>query len=433
MMHVSRVLAAATATVILAAASSLAQADNWPSWRGPSQNGISLEKGVPTTWSAEKNVLWRTKLPGPGGSTPAIWEKHIFLTAAVEGELQLICLNTAGEIQWSRALSTGDKAVRGDEGNYASPSPVTDGKHVWALVGTGVLGCWDFAGQEVWKTDLGQRYTKLDIAFGLSSTPVLADGRLFVQMIHGDGNPRTQEARVVALDAATGKEIWARKRITDASNENEHSYASPILYRDSQRQYLITHGADYAIAYDLQSGDEVWRLGGLNPQDDPNKRYHPTLRFVASPAAAEGLVVVPTAKNGPVFCIRGDQEGDLTGQSHQWVRPSNTPDVPSPVILDGLVYLCRENGNLLVLEAKTGAEVYEQRTNRIRHRASPVYADGHLYLTGRDGKVTVVKTGREFEIVAQNDTGESMSASPAISDGTIYLRTFDALWAIGNR
>jgi outer membrane protein assembly factor BamB len=114
-----------------------------------------------------------------------------------------------------------------------------------------------------------------------------------------------------------------------------------------------------------------------------------------------------------------------------WRWPNNTPDVPSPLVVDGLVYLCRENGNLIVADAKTGEEVYTQPTTRDRHRASPVYADGHVYLTARKGIVTVVKAGREFEVVSQNDLEESTAASPVISGGRIYLRTFDALYAIG--
>jgi len=158
------------------------------------------------------------------------------------------------------------------------------------------------------------------------------------------------------------------------------------------------------------------------------------LRFVASTGAADGIIVCPTAKNGPVYAIRADQTGDLTGKDDAilWVREKNTPDVPSPLIYEDLVYLCRENGMLLVLDRESGEEVYMKRTHNNRHRASPVYANGHLYLTARDGKVTVVKAGREFAIVAQNDTGEAMSASPVIANGTIYLRTFDALWAIHN-
>lgn len=417
-------------SVLVLFAGGLVEAGNWPSWRGPGQNGVCSERDLPVSWGREQNVAWRVEMPGAAGSTPAVWGDHIFVTSVDGDALVGMALNTSGKVLWKCDLGGGNKEVRGDEGNYASPSPVTDGKHVWFMVGTGMTGCYQVDGTEVWKLDLQQRYGQFRIAFGMASTPVLVDGHLYLQLIHGDGRSETQEALVVALDGATGDEVWSQQRITGATQENEHSYASPTLYDDGQRRYLVTHGADYAIAYDLKTGDEVWRLGGLNPRDDPDRRYHPTLRFVASPVANEGVVVVPTAKNGPIFAIRGDQQGDLTGAEHLWVRDANTPDVPSPLIKDGLVYLCRENGNLLVLRARTGEELYEERTNRTRHRASPVYADGHVYLAGRDGKVTVVKAGPKFELVSQNDLGEELSASLAISNGTIYVRTFDALWAI---
>jgi outer membrane protein assembly factor BamB len=298
-------------------------------------------------------------------------------------------------------------------------------------MGTGHLACFTVSGEPVWQADLQQRYGKFNIAFGMSATPVLHDGRLFVQLIHGDGKPSTQEAIVVAIDAHSGDHLWKVDRVTGAAKENEHSYASPMLYDFGGTTYLITHGADYTVAYALQDGKEIWRLGGLNPQ---GSSYHPTLRFVSSPAAADGIIVCPTAKQGPVFAIAADKQGDLTdSDAILWVRDRHTPDVPSPLIHEDLVYLCRENGMLLVLDRASGEEVYMERTHSHRHRASPVYADGNLYLTARDGKITVVKTGREFQIVAQNDTGEAMSASPVISNGTIYLRTFDALWAIRNQ
>ena len=420
------VLAAATLHV-----STNAMADNWPSWRGPTQNGLSTEKDVPTRWSKDSNVLWNVELPGPAGSTPAIWGDHIFLTTVKGNDLVAMAFDTSGKLLWEETIDQGNRDVRGDEGNFASPSPVTDGKHVWFMMGTGKLACFDMDGKKVWSADLQERYGAFRIQFGMASTPVLADGKLYLQLIHGDGKSQTQEAVVVCVEAATGKDVWKVERVTGATNENEHSYASPTLYDDGKNQFLITHGADFAIAYDLKTGDEIWRLGGLNPHDDPGRRYHPTLRFVASPVAAQGVVVVPTAKNGPVFTIRGDQKGDLTGGKHMWVRDANTPDVPSPLIVDDIVYLCRENGNLLALNLETGEQLYEERTNRTRHRASPVYADGNIYLTGRDGKVTVVKAGPKFEIVAQNELGEDMAASPAVSNGRIYLRTFNRLWAIG--
>lgn len=412
--------------------SAVALADNWGSWRGPSSNGISGEEDIPTEWSKDKNVAWRLPLPGPAGATPVVWDDRVFVTSVDEDRLVLICVGKDGKQQWRQEIGKGNKDVRGDEGNSASPSPITDGKHVWTFMATGDLACFTVAGEPVWKADLQERYGKFKIAFGMSATPVLHDGRLFFQLIHGDGKAETQEAIVTAIDAATGDDIWKVERVTAATNENEHSYASPMLYDFGGTTYLVTHGADYTVAYNLEDGKERWRLGGLNPQDDPKKKYHRTLRFVASTGAAEGIVVCPTAKNGPVFAVRADKQGDLTGDADSilWVREKNTPDVPSPVIHDDLVYLCRENGMLLVLDRNSGREVYMERTHNNRHRASPVYADGHLYLTARDGKVTVVKTGRDFKIVAQNDTGEAMSASPVISNGTIYLRTFDALWAI---
>lgn len=407
-------------------------AGNWGSWRGPTSNGISQETNVPTEWSTDRNVAWRLPLPGPAGATPAVWDDHIFVTS-VDGEsLLLICISTDGEELWRQEIGRGNKDVRGDEGNSASPSPITDGKHVWSTMATGNVACLTIDGDPVWKLDLQKRYGAFNIAFGMSSTPVLHGDRLYFQLIHGDRDAATQEAAVVAIDALTGDPVWKSPRVTGAYNENEHSYASPVLYDFGGLTYLITHGADYTVAYNLEDGSERWRLGGLNPQEDPRRPYHPTLRFVASPGAAEGIVVCPTAKNGPVYAIRADKTGDLTDRDEaiMWIRSRNTPDVPSPLILDDLVYLCRENGMLLVLDRESGEEVYMHRTHNNRHRASPLYADGHLYLTARDGKVTVVKTGRDFEIVAQNDTDEAMSASPVISNGTIYLRTFDALWAI---
>ncbi|RMG36456.1 MAG: pyrrolo-quinoline quinone, partial [Planctomycetota bacterium] len=405
----------AAGLMILAAP--VAQGDNWPQWRGPHGNGISDETGIPIRWDRKHNVAWRLPLPGPAGATPVVWADRIFLTSPDGDDLLLLAVSTEGKLLWKRRVSRGNRTVRGDEGNAASPSPCTDGRHVWATFANGAMACFDMDGREVYRLDLNRKYGPFRIQFGMTSTPVLYDGRLYYQFIHGDGRAETHEALVVCLDAATGREIWKSPRVTGATNENEHSYASPILYTDGERALIITHGADYTIAYDAEDGSEQWRLGGLNPRDDPRRRYHPTLRFVASPVVNGEFLVIPTAKNGPVFCIRPNGSGDLTGRKEilWWVRDANTPDVPSPLVLDELVYLCRENGNLLCLEARTGREVYHERTHRNRHRASPVAADGHVYLTARDGKVTVVKAGRTFRIVAQNDIGEDVSASPVIS------------------
>jgi outer membrane protein assembly factor BamB len=406
---------------------SLARAENWPEWRGPRGNGVSAES-APLKWSEKENVLWRLPLPGPAGATPIIWGDRIFLTSVGDGgRLLLLAVSTAGKLLWEREVARGNEDVRGDEGNYASPSPVTDGERVWAFMGNGVLASYDLEGSEKWRLDLEERYGKFDIQFGLSSTPILDGGRLYLQLIHGKWSKEPSRGLVIALDKATGKEVWKEVRATDATAECKHSYASPILYRDGERAFLVTHGADYTIAHDLESGKEIWRCGGLNSKE----KYHDTLRFVASPVANEGLIVIPTAKSEKVVAVRPDGKGDITASDRiAWELPKRTPDVPSPLIHDGLVYLCRENGVLICLDAKTGEKLYEERTVDDRHRASPVYAGGRIYLTARRGMVTVVKAGREFEILAQNTLGEDMSASPAISRGTMYLRTFDALYAV---
>jgi outer membrane protein assembly factor BamB len=405
-------------------------AENWPQWRGAKLDGISHEKGLPTKWSKQEGIAWRLALPGPAGATPVVWDDRIYLTSSEGEDLVVMCVGTDGKPLWKQVLATGNKDVRSDEGNSASPSPVTDGKHVWAMMTTGDLACYTKDGKEVWKTNLQERYGEFHIQFGMTSSPLLDSGRLYLQLIHGEMRGTKQEAKVVCLDAATGDEVWAVERFSDGTFENKHSYASPVIYRDAEQEFLLTHGNDYIVAHDLKDGREIWRCGDLNPKGN----YEPTLRFVASPLAVPGYIVVPTAKNRGVVCLKPGGEGDITDDAKlaHWKRDNNTPDVPSPLLVDGLVYLCRENGNMMCLDAKTGEEHYtDQPTTRDRHRASPVYADGHIYTAARKGVVSVIKAGPKFEIVAQNDLGESISASPVIAGGRIYIRTFDALYAIG--
>jgi len=393
-------------------------------------NGISTETDLPSRWSRTENIQWRLELPGPGGATPCIWKDHIFITSTEGDDLVLIAASTAGKILWKRKVSQGDKVVRGDEGNAASPSPCTDGKYVWVFFTNGALACYDFSGAEIWAVDVQQRFGKFRIAFGMTSTPVLDGDRLYLQLIHGEGNPTTREATVAALDKKTGKTLWKTGRPSAARAENEHSYASPTIYRDQQRAFLLTHGADYIVAHDLDDGHEIWRCGGLHPPAG----YDPTLRFVSSPLAIPGLIVVPSAKAGLTLALNPNGAGDITEKDEyrKW-QFHITPDVPSPLAVDGIVYLCRQNGNLIALDQKSGVQFYEERTNRDRHRSSPVFADGKIYLCGRNGVVSVCKPGKQFELLAQNSLEEPLAASPAVSNGRIYLRTFNALYAIGKK
>ena len=400
----------------------VSNAENWHQWRGANNDGISNETDVPIEWSQTENVRWRLPLPGEGASTPVVWKDKIFLTTADENNLVLMCINTDGEELWKRTLAQGNRTKRGDEVNYAAPSPTTDGMYVWAFLGTGDLVCYDFEGNSIWHTNIEERYGNFRLGFLMSMTPLLYKDRLYLQLIHSNA------WLVLALDKMTGEEIWMHDRKSDARAECEHAYTSPILYKDSERELLIVHGADYVTAHSLDDGSEIWRCGGLNSTG----RYNPSFRLVASPVATEGLIVVPSAKNGPVLGLDPSGQGDITDSKWQiWKLGRGTPDVPSPLIHDGLVYLCRENGVLICLDAKTGEKLYEQRTHDNRHRSSPIYANGHIYLTARDGVVNVIKAGREFGIIATNMIGEPVAASPVIADGTLYLRSYDALYAIG--
>jgi outer membrane protein assembly factor BamB len=409
--------------LLLALAAPVA-AENWPQWRGPTNDGISNEKGLPTEWDATKNVVWKLKLPGQGGSTPAIWGDRIFLTSADGADLVLLCIGTDGQERWRQKLGTGNRRYMGNEGNCASASPSTDGKHVWTFTGTGDLACFDFDGKQVWHFNAQERYGQFRIMHGMHSTPLLDGDRLYVQLLHGGG------FHVIALDKATGKEIWKVERPSDGRGEGQHSYASPVLWRKGKDAYLVIHGCDYTTGHRLDNGAEIWRVGGLNPKD----HYNATLRFVTTPLATPDLIVIPTAKRGPVVGLKPDASGMVEPGSRfeQWRMPKNTPDVPSPLIHDGLLYLCGESGQLTCLEAKTGKELYSQKLHAARYRASPVFADGKIYLTARDGTVTVVKAGPKFEQVAVNKLPDEIASSPAVSGGRIYLRGFDTLYAIGS-
>lgn len=399
------------------------EAGDWPQWRGPTNDGQSGETNLPTEWSETKNISWKLPLPGMGGSTPAIWGDRIFLTSEDGDDVVLLCIGTDGKQRWKQKLATGKARFRVDEGNQASPSPSTDGKQVYAFTGTGDFACFDFNGKEIWRFNAQERYGRFQIQHGMHVTPLLHEGRLYLSLLHSNG------WWVVALDKATGNEIWKINRPSDARAECKEAYASPIIWHNDKEPYLIIHGCDYTTGHRLSDGSELWRLGDLNSKE----HYNPTFRLVTTPVAGENLIVVPTCKSGPVIGLKPDVQGTVNaGNSfEQWRKPGITPDVPAPVIRDGLVYLCREMGILICLDAKTGKEIYQQRLHGGRYRASPVYADGKLYCTARDGTISVVKAGPKFELLATNKLPDQIAASPAIANGRIYLRGFENLYAVG--
>ncbi|QVL33656.1 PQQ-like beta-propeller repeat protein [Telmatocola sphagniphila] len=412
--------------VTLVAWSSPAFADNWPSWRGPDNLGISTEKNIPSEWSDEKNIAWKAKMPGIGASTPVVWGDKIFLSSEEGDSTVLLCLDAKdGKEIWKQKVGIVPKKpqFQAGENSAATSSPSTDGKHVWVAVGSGELACFDVAGKEIWKFNAQERYGKFKYQFGMHSTPVLYGDKLYWQLIH------SIPGYVICIDAKTGEEVWKVVRKSDGIQENEHSYASTMIWHNGDKAYLLAHGNDYCTAHDLKDGSEIWRVTELNAK----AKYDRTLRFVASPLATPELIIVPTAKRGPVVAVKPDAKGTFgPGSEFEQFRFETTPDVPSPLLKDGLVYLCSASGQLTCLDAKTGKAYYKnERFHEAKYRSSPVYADGKIYLSGHDGTVTVVKAGEKFEILAKNRLNDRVSASPVISNGRLYIRGFDNLYAIG--
>lgn len=414
-------------------ACSVASAGPWPQWRGPKNDGVSPETGIPAEWGPDKNVVRKIPLPGVGSSTPAIWGDNIFLTAQEGKDALLLCLGTDGKEKWRRKMGSGEVYTRGDEGgNLATPSPTTDGKHVWAFDGSGMLVCYDVDGNLVWGYDTEEKYGKFAhrqyIQFGAHWTPVLHKGRLYVCLQH-----RAAQL-AIALDAATGKELWKVNRASDAPKgvESPDVYSSPFVWEKGDRALLIVHGNDYCTAHSLEDGSEVWRVTELNPKAN----YNRTWRAVSSPLVTPDLIVVPSCKSHPTAAVKPAEAKGAIAPGHPaeaW-RYKATPDVPSPLLVGDVVYLMGATGQLYALDARTGKEVYPpQRLTNERHRANPLSVDGKVIMVGREGTMVVLKPGTTFEELAKNTLPDTFTASPAAADGKLYLRGWKFLWVIGQK
>lgn len=407
-------------------------ADNWPQWRGTDFTSVSSESPVPAECNKDKNLLWRVPMPGPAGASPVVWGDNVFATSIEDENLVLLCVGVNdGKVKW-KELIEGVNTPSRDKANSASPSPSTDGQHVWVMMGNGILVCYTAQGEKVWQKDLQKVYGEFNIMFGMSTTPVLDKGSLYIALMHGDhkSKSKTSVGQVIALDAQTGDEIWMHLRKTDGVAETMHSYASPTIYRDDTREMLITHGADYVIGHSLVDGAELWRCGGFNPHGDS---YNPTLRLVSSPVCGEGIIVVPTAKRGPVLGLKVDLKGNVSEDldALHWKLKKGTPDVASPVVSDGFVYLAGEKGDLTCVDVATGEIKYRKRLFSDKHRSTPVAVDGKIFIAGRKGTVLVIEAGPELEVLSKNKLGEETTASPAVSNGRIFIRTHKALYAFG--
>ncbi len=405
-------------TIVSATASFAA---NWPQWRGPFLNGLSKEKNLPVHWSTEENITWKLALPSWSASTPIIWKNSIFLNVADGNDLYLWCVErTEGTPVWKKLLGNGNVKMR--KQNMSSPSPVTDGKRVYVMTGTGVLKGFDFSGRELWARNLPKEYGPFGLNFGYASSPLLFEDSIYVQVLHG--MTTDDPSYVMRIDSKTGKTLWKVERSTTAVYESTDSYTTPTVLRYDSKVEIVVTGADCVTGHDPATGKELWRGNGLNPEN--NRTY----RIVASPVVADGIVYVPSRVR-PLLAFRAGGRGTVT-ESHRIWSFHNGPDVPTPTTDGKYFYIVNDKGIMWCLDAKTGrARWGPQRIKPGIYSSSPVLADRKLYVTNEDGLTVVVKAGPQFAILAQNSLSDYCLSSPAISDGQIFIRTAQYLYCIG--
>jgi outer membrane protein assembly factor BamB len=407
-------------------ATTAVSAENWPAWRGPSANGLSAEKGLPSTWTKEENVTWKLAMPDRSGATPIIWGDTIFLNVAEadKDSLSLWAIDrTKGEVLWKKALGGGNTMMR--KQNMSSPSPVTDGKRVFVMTGTGVFKAFDFKGAELWTRDIQADYGKFGLNWGYASSPLLYEGALYVQVLHG---MKTDDpSYVMKIDPNTGKTTWKVDRPTVAIRESPDSYTTPAVAKTGAKTWeLVITGGDAVTGHDPATGKELWRANGLNPENNP---FH---RIVASPVVVDGLIYAPSRVK-MMLALKPGGRGDVTTSSKVW-EFDRGPDVPTPVSDGKHIYVVDDRGVLHLLDAKTGAVIYgPQRLISGTYSSSPVLADGKVFISNEDGVTVVVKAGTEFAVLAENKLEEYTLSSPAVSDGQLFLRTAGHLYCIGKR
>jgi len=414
--------AALTPCLLVLAGVSLG-AENWPQWRGPQGNGVSAETDLPVTWSTTENVAWKLAMPERSGSTPVVWDDLVFLNVGEGPNLELWAVDRAdGTVRWKRSL--GDGNVRMRKQQMSSPSPVTDGQTVWVMTGTGVLKAFTYSGMERWARDIQQDYGRFGLNWGYASSPLLHEGALFVQVLHG---MKTDDpSYLLRIDAATGETRWRVERPTRAIAESPDAYTTPALLQYADVTEIVISGGDVVTGHDPATGRELWRVNGLNPTN--NRSY----RIVASPVVYDDLIFTPSRER-PLLALRPGGRGDVSGSHVRW-RFNNGPDVPTPVTDGAYFYSINDRGIMYCLNARTGETVYgPQRLRNATYSGSAVLAGGRIYITDEDGVTSVVRAGPKFEILAENDLVDYTLSSPAVSDGQIFIRTAAFVYAIGDR
>ncbi|WP_425618000.1 PQQ-binding-like beta-propeller repeat protein [Anatilimnocola sp. NA78] len=414
-------------------------AQNWPAWRGPQFNGVAPQGNPPTKWSETENVKWKVEIPGEGSSTPIVWGDRIFLLTAIKTDkvvdtvpdvadqpqrpfgitfpknyfqFVVMCLDRkTGKTLWQKVATerVPHEGVHPDN-DYASGSPVTDGKRLCVSFGSRGVYAYDFDGNLKWQKEFGTLKTRN--SFGEGSSPAL-HGNTLVTTWDQDG-----PSFITAQNADTGELLWRKDR-----DEQNTAWATPLIVERAGHTQVITNATNLVRSYDLKTGDVLWQCAGQVTNVTP------------SPVANEKLVFCMSGYRGSaLYALPFDQTGDLTDTDKiAWKLDRGTPYIPSPLLYDGRLYFTQSNeGILSCVDAATGKILIERtRLQGIANTyASPVGAAGKVYFTSRRGVFLVIKHADELEILAENKLDDDFDASPAIVGKEMYLRGKKHLYCI---
>jgi outer membrane protein assembly factor BamB len=403
-------------STVLICSSILGAVEVWPEFRGPTGDGHVETSELATTWSETENVRWKANLPGRGWSTPVIVGDRIWMTSATENgrELTALCVDRKdGKILMQRKLfSVESPAPRNEMNSYASPSPVTDGEHVFVYFGTyGIASLDAQTGETVWsRSDVN-----LDHQEGPGSSLIHYQGKL---IFHCDGR---DVQFLTALDCKTGETVWNTKRSLDLSGVGDYSrkaFTTPLIVKTEQGDRMISPAAQGCYCYDPSDGRELWRVS------------YSGFSAVPRPVVSNGLAFVVDGFAKPkIYAIRHDGEGDVTKSHVKWDYRQNGPSTASPIVIGGQLLFVSDNGILSSISAETGELRWKERIGG-NFSASPIVANQLLYLFDRSGKTTVVRPGDTAEVVAVNKLDEGLMASPAVSGDALFLRTPGYLYCI---